>query len=144
MRKMMLAAAMVGAVGLLAGCSSGPKTVEVVVTNMAYKSKQIVLKQGETVRLVLNNRDKVFHDISIETIPIDVIAATAAPENAGHSHGDKEPDLHVAANPGEKGWIEFIPQETGTYHFICKEEGHLEKGMEGTLIVTADGKAPKQ
>jgi uncharacterized cupredoxin-like copper-binding protein len=142
MKKWMLALAAVSLMGVLAGCSKGPKTVEIEVKNMAFSAKEIALKTGVPVRLVLNNKDTVTHDLSVDTIPVTITAQTKNPE--GHAHeGEKEPDLHLGAKAGEKGWVEFTPTAEGTYTFYCTVDGHKESGMQGTLVVTADGKLPK-
>lgn len=136
MKRWVLGLAVAASVGLLAGCSSGPKTVELTLREMSFNKKEITLKQGETVRLVLNNRDKEVHDWNIDVIPVDVLALTANPESS-HTHAsEREPDLHVSVEPGEKGWVEFTPLEAGTYTFYCTVDGHRsDHGMEGKLII---------
>jgi uncharacterized cupredoxin-like copper-binding protein len=135
MKRWVLAGVMVASSGLLAGCSSGPKTVEIEVNEMAFSKKEIALKAGVPVRLVLINKDKEVHDLSVDTIPVDVTAQTANPD--GHTHAEgKEPDLHVSVKPGEKGWVEFTPTQGGTYTFYCTVAGHRDHGMEGTLVVS--------
>jgi uncharacterized cupredoxin-like copper-binding protein len=135
MKRWVLAGVMVASSGLLAGCSSGPKTVEIEVNEMAFSKKEIALKAGVPVRLVLINKDKEVHDLSVDTIPVDVTAQTADPD--GHTHSEeKEPDLHVSVKPGAKGWVEFTPTQGGTYTFYCTVSGHRDHGMEGTLVVS--------
>lgn len=136
MKKLILAGLMVAALGVLAGCSSGPKTIQIEAKNMAFNTNKITLKTGVPVKLVFVNKDQVVHDLSIDTIPVDVTAQTENPD--GHDHAGKEPDLHVSAKPGQKGWIEFTPTADGTYTFYCTVNGHKEHGMAGTLVVAAN------
>lgn len=139
MKKWMLAVAAVVSLGILAGCARGPKTIEIEVKNMAFSKRAIALKTGVPVRLVLNNKDKVTHDLSVDTIPVDITAQTKNPDNHTHDdEGGKEPDLHIGAEPGEKGWVEFTPTAAGTYTFYCTVDGHRVAGMEGTLVVSAE------
>lgn len=134
MNKWVLAGVVAASISVLVGCSSSPKTVQVEIKNMAFSTKQIDLQAGVPVKLVLVNHDKEVHDLSVETIPVDITAQTADPE--GHVHTDgKEPDLHVAVKPGDKGWVEFTPTAAGTYSFYCSVPGHKASGMEGTLVV---------
>lgn len=135
MKRSMLGLAMVAAVGLLAGCSSNPNEVELTLRDMSFSKKEFSFKQGVQSKLILNNRDKLVHDFNIEIIPVDVIALTANPESSHEHSSEREPDLHVSVEPGEKGWVEFIPLEAGTYTFYCTVEGHRMAGMEGTLII---------
>lgn len=133
MKRWALATILVATVGLLAGCG-GPKTVTIKLQDMSFNTKKIELRAGVLTRIVLDNRDKVTHDLSVDTIPVDVTAATESA--AGHSHEEgKEPDLHVSVAAGEKGWVEFTPLEAGTFTFYCTVDGHRDHGMEGTLVV---------
>jgi uncharacterized cupredoxin-like copper-binding protein len=137
MKKWVLAAALVALTGVLGGCSSGPETVEIEIENMAFSTKEITLKTGVPVRLVLVNNDVVTHDLSVDIIAVDITAQTANPDD--HAHKDeKEPDLHVGAKPGETGWVEFTPTADGTYTFYCTVPGHKEAAMEGTLVVSSN------
>lgn len=121
--------------GLLAGCSSGPKKVTVTVKNMAFNTKTIKVKAGRPVRLTLINKDtKDIHDLSVEEIPVYIVSEEA--EDHSHDSTVKEPDLHVSAQPNSEGVLEFIPTVPGTYTFICTVPGHEMAGMTGTLIVT--------
>lgn len=134
MKKWMLGAAMMAAVAMLTGCGGGPKTVKIEAQHMKFSKTEISLKAGETVKLLLVNKDTEIHDFTVDLIPVDVIAQTASPE--AHTHSDEdEPDLHVAAAAGAKGWVEFTPMEPGTYTFYCSVSGHAGMGMEGRLIV---------
>ncbi len=143
MKRWTLGVGMVATVAVLAGCSlgGGPKTVEIQLKDMAFSKKEIALKAGAPVKLVLNNKDTMLHDFSIDEIHISSGTEAVTDE---HSHGDrKEPDLHVSAKPGEKTAIIFTPNEAGEYVYYCTVEGHSMAGMKGTLYVTADGKMPK-
>lgn len=142
MKRWMLALAAAASLSLLTGCSlGGPKTVTIDVKEMAYAKQAIVLKAGQPVELVLVNNDTEVHDLSVDTIPITAGTEAAAADD--HDHGGKNPDLHVSAKPGQKRTLRFTPIEEGTYIFYCTVPGHLEHGMQGTLVVSATGKAPK-
>lgn len=144
MKKWMLAVAMVASIGVMTGCSigSGKQTVKIEIKNMAFDKKEIAVKAGVPVELVLINKDTVVHDLSVDTI--DITVGTEAPDDGhDHEHGKKQPDLHVSARPGKKGTVIFTPLKEGTYTFYCTVEGHEMAGMKGTLVVSADGKLPK-
>lgn len=134
MKRWMLGLALVASASMLAGCGKSGE-VEMVLRDMSFSKKEITFKQGETSRLTLNNRDKVVHDFNVDIIPVDVIALTINPESSHEHSSEREPDLHVSVEAGEKGWVEFIPLEAGTYTFYCTVDGHRMAGMEGTLII---------
>lgn len=121
---------------IVAGCggsaSKGPATtVEVKAEAMTWATKEIKLTKNQPVKLVLNNQDSVTHDFVIDKIPAKVEHS----EGADHGHSAKKADLHVAAEAGKQGTVEFTPTKPGTYTYYCTEPGHKEAGMTGTLIV---------
>ena len=74
---------------------------------------EITVKKGEKVKITFINTGNVQHDF--------VIA-----------------DLGVATkriNPGDEDTVEFTPDESGQFGFICSVGNHEEQGMTGTLIV---------
>jgi uncharacterized cupredoxin-like copper-binding protein len=130
--------ATVGAVvllGVLFGCSSGSsasvETVRLTTEHMAFSTKEIRVMKGTPINLVLTNKDTTLHDFSIDKIPAKVKQAH------GSAHGDHgaEPVVHVAADAGKSGSVEFTPTQAGTYTFYCTVPGHKDAGMEGKLIV---------
>lgn len=125
----------VALVSVLAGCSgSGNKgameTIGLNAGNMAFESKEITLEKGKTYKLVLNNRDSVEHDFSVDTIPV-------TKQKEGHSHhgAANKAALHVHSGAGKSEAIEFTPTEAGTYTFYCTVAGHKDAGMVGQVTV---------
>lgn len=123
-------------IGIVAGCasSSGEEaatTLDVITESMAFTSKEITLEKGKLVKLVLNNKDAVLHDFSIDKIGVKVKEA----EGAEHNEQSKAPDLHVAADAGKTGTVEFTLTAPGTYTYYCTVPGHKDAGMSGTLTV---------
>lgn len=124
----------------LAGCagkagvetaSADTQQVEVTAAGMAFAPKEIQVGKGKPVRLALVNRDHVLHDFSIAQMP----ATAKKASGDDHAHG-KEPDIHIAANAGKTGVLEFTPTRPGDYTFYCTVAGHKEAGMAGTLTVS--------
>jgi uncharacterized cupredoxin-like copper-binding protein len=136
MRKWLVVVVAVVSVTLVSGCSSreagGEATVlNLTTTGMAFTPKDLSLDVGKAVKLVFKNEDSVLHDLSIDTI------AVSKKVEKGDKHNDhgKEPDLHVAADAGKTGTVEFTPKAVGTYTFYCTVPGHKDAGMVGTLTV---------
>lgn len=128
-------------VGILAGCSAGaPKassqaeTVNVEASAMAFSVKEIKVKKGTPVTLVLNNKADVLHDFSIDKLPATVGEAHGA-SHEGHGSQAGTTAVHVAADPGKSGSVQFTPTEPGIYTYYCTVEGHKDSGMVGKLIV---------
>lgn len=126
-------------VGVLAGCSSGSgsanstttaETVELKATNMAFSTKEITVKKGAPVKVVLNNEDSLLHDFSVDKLPAKLKESKG--DDHAHSSGSA---VHVAADAGKTGSVEFTPTEAGTYTFYCTVPGHKDSGMVGKLIV---------
>lgn len=135
--------------GILSACSnstsaedakSPTKVLTLAATDIAYDIPVIEAKTGQLVRLTLNNDGLLEHDFSIVHLPL--IGEVAGDEThtegeEGHdmSGMEEEPDVHVAAMPGESNTISFTPAEPGEYEYYCTVPGHREAGMYGKLNV---------
>ncbi len=89
------------------------KEITIEAGEFKFAPSAITVKKGEKVKLTFKNTGKFPHDY--------VIA-----------------DLNVATkviNPGEVDMIEFTPDKTGEFTFICGVGNHEEQGMTGTLTV---------
>lgn len=88
---------------------------EVTVEGREFKltPSEITVKKGEKVKLTFKNTGNSTHDFTIA-------------------------ELNVATKriqPGEQETIEFTPEKSGEFKFICSVGNHEEQGMTGTLIV---------
>lgn len=78
-----------------------------------FTPSEITVKKGGKVKLTFKNAG---------TFPHDYVIA----------------DLGVTTKriqPGEQETVEFTPQNSGEFKFICSVGGHEEQGMVGTLTV---------
>lgn len=72
--------------------------------------------------------------------PITVILTSVG---GGHSFAiDKLKIESREAEKGESVVFEFTVEEAGTYEFYCAHGSHKEKGMTGTLAITAEDQKP--
>ncbi len=100
------------------GATTSPSAMsgsEITVEGSEFKltPSKITVKKGEKVKLTFKNAGKFPHDYVIS-------------------------ELNVATkriNPGETDTVEFTPEKTGEFKFICSVGNHEEQGMVGTLIV---------
>jgi plastocyanin len=111
---------------VVAGCGGGDRpgrtvtapaggAVRVVAKEYSFDPSTIVMKQPGTLRLTLDNRGSLAHDIKVEKDG-RVIGGTP-PFPAGES---RSASVRLAS---------------GTYEFICTVGDHAELGMKGTLKV---------
>ncbi len=111
---------------VVAGCGGGDRpgrtvtapaggAVRVVAKEYSFDPSTIVMKQPGTLRLTLDNRGSLAHDIKVEKDG-RVIGGTP-PFPAGET---RSASVRLAS---------------GTYEFICTVGDHAELGMKGTLKV---------
>lgn len=141
MKKWVLSSAAALSILALAGCGSGasggktgeaPREVKIVNNAMAFDTKEIALTKGQPVKLVLENKDGMLHDFSVEQMPVSEKKEASAGE---HGHSQNKLTVHVSADAGKTGSVEFTPTKSGTYAYYCTVPGHRDAGMEGKIIV---------
>lgn len=101
--------------------------------SMRFMPDTITVKEGETVRFVVNNKGRMLHEMVIGTAQElrEHAALMAKFPNMVHD----EPYLtHV--EPGKSGEILWNFNRAGAFEFACLITGHYEAGMRGTLTVT--------
>lgn len=88
---------------------------EITVEGNEFKltPSEITVKKGEKVKITFINTGNVQHDFVISGLGV----ATKR------------------INPGQTDSVEFTPDESGQFGFICSVGNHEELGMIGTLIV---------
>ncbi len=79
---------------------------------MRFGQKEIRLKVGETVTIVLDNNDHYAHSFDTDDL-----------------------DVHVAMPANRQATATFTATEPGVFEFYCDIPGHTQAGMVGTLIV---------
>jgi uncharacterized cupredoxin-like copper-binding protein len=99
---------------------------------MRFTPAHIVVKRGETVRLVATNRGAVLHELVLGT-PDDLSRhAEMMRKWPGMAH-DEAHMVHV--RPGKTGQIVWQFTEPGEFQFACLIPGHFEAGMVGRVTV---------
>jgi uncharacterized cupredoxin-like copper-binding protein len=99
----------------LAGCGEDEplQAVTLVGTEMAFAPADVSIASG-TVVLRLRNEGRGFHEVAVE--------------QQGRALG------RTSAPPGRSAVLE-LDLEPGRYELACREPGHYESGMRGTLRV---------
>jgi plastocyanin len=93
--------------------NTGALQIDVTGTEFAFSPPTITVKAGKPVRLVFKNMGQYPHNLAI-------------------------PDLDIytkTIQPGQQDAVEFTPNKTGSYAFLCTVPGHADQGMRGTLVV---------
>lgn len=93
MAMVVLGAILVSSIGISAKQGAAPRRIEIDASKYSYSPKEITLKKGETVVLVLSSED-VTHGLKIKEFGIKVEAkkghpeeVTVTPTKAGHFEG---------------------------------------------------------
>lgn len=115
---------------------------------MAFDKKVLYATAGQTVEIVLDNRDQMPHNLvvirpgSLDAFGKMVDSFLKNPDAAKSGYVPKSRYLLGATDmlePGTKGSIIFkIPDEPGRYPYVCTFPGHWRM-MQGVIIVNAPG-----
>lgn len=105
----------------------------VIASEWGFGPANIILQQGEEVRLVLQNDGAILHNLKVDNLDVEVIEEIST----GGFSGDEE-TLFVGADSDDVGLLTFIPLEPGEYEFFCTIANHRQLGMEGLLTVEQD------
>ena len=99
---------------------------------MRFTPAELVVRRGETVKLVATNKGQVLHEMVLGT----------ADELRKHAEVMKKfPDMehdepHMAhVKPGKTGEIVWQFTKAGRFQFACLIPGHFEAGMVGNVTV---------
>ncbi len=93
--------------------ATAPQSVKVAAKEFAYEPKEIKVKAGQPVRILLENKGVIEHDLVIEKLNVKT----------------------QLLKPGARAELTFTPKAKGRYLIYCSVPGHKEAGMTGTLVV---------
>jgi cytochrome c oxidase subunit II len=91
--------------------AEGAREIEVAARSFEFDPDEIRASVGEDLAIVLTSED-IEHDFQIDEL-----------------------DAHIPVRSGGTNTGGFNAGEAGRYTFWCTVDGHLEAGMEGTLVV---------
>jgi uncharacterized cupredoxin-like copper-binding protein len=111
------------------------RTIQIAMTDdMRFTPSSIDVKEGETVRFVVQNKGKVLHETVIgDKKTLDEHAALM--QKFPTMEHDEPYMAHVAA--GKKGELVWKFNRAGDFHFACLIPGHYQAGMVGKIKVSA-------
>jgi len=110
--------------------AQGSRSVQIEMSEFAFRPAIIHLQAGESVRLLLVNRGQLAHQF--ETGYLRTVSTTVV----GAGIRIDAPGLEFARlDPGAALTVAFVPQRKGRFSFACTIEGHREAGMVGIIDV---------
>jgi uncharacterized cupredoxin-like copper-binding protein len=108
--------------------------------NMRFNPARLSIKQGETIRFVVQNSGKIKHEMVLGT-PEELKEHYAMMmKMPGMEHADAN---KVSVDPGQTGEIVWRFSKTGKVDFACLQPGHYDAGMKGLVTVARGGAGAK-
>ena len=108
--------------------------------NMRFSPSRIRVREGDTVRFVIENHGRLLHEMVIGTRQVLDEHAQMMMKFPNMEH-DEPHMAHVGA--GKRGSIIWTFNRPGNFDFACLIAGHYQAGMRGSIKVTpAKGARP--
>jgi len=119
--------------GIAAEAKQARRSISVTMSDkMRFSPERIMVKQGETVRLLIRNEGVLLHEFVLGTRTELDKHAELMQKFPDMAH--EEPYMtHVA--PGQTGEIVWTFNRAGEFDFACLIAGHYQAGMVGKVIV---------
>lgn len=120
--------------GIAGQASDVRRTITLQMTDdMRFSPAHLEVRQGETVRLRVENRGQLKHEIVLGTPQTLDEHAAMMLKHPGMEHGAP----HMAhVDPGKAGELVWRFNRPGNFDFACLIAGHYQAGMRGTITVT--------
>ena len=110
------------------------RTITLRMTDdMRFTPDHITVQQGETLRLRVENKGQILHEVVLGT-PARLGEHTQLMVKFPTMEHDEPYMAHVA--PGKTGDLLWQFNRAGNFDFACLIAGHFQAGMRGTLTVT--------
>ena len=101
--------------------------------DMRFTPNHFSVKQGETVRLRVENKGQIMHEVVLGTTESLQEHADLMLKFPEMEH-DEPYMAHVA--PAKREDLVWTFNRAGTFDFACLIAGHFQAGMRGTFTVT--------
>ena len=101
-----------------------------------FSFNEVLGEPGANPTIEANVGDKLIINVLHDGVSFHSFGIT--PQTEGISPLVEGTEIGTATAPltrGQSGTIEFVPNEPGTYYYICTVAGHREQGMVGEIIV---------
>jgi len=133
MKKILTLSMMMLALLLTACGNSGAATkINFTMTDFAFSPGELTIPAGQKITLHITHDGTVEHNFIVMKYGTD---AGEMFDEADKANVLWEMDLQ----PGDSKTVVFTaPEQPGTYQILCGMPGHMQSGMVGKLIVTAE------
>lgn len=119
--------------GIAGDAKSVNRTITLVMDDaMRFTPNAITVKQGETVRFVVQNKGKLLHEMVIGT-RAELESHAAMMMKFPNMEHDEPYMAHVSA--GKAGNLIWTFNKAGEFDFACLVAGHYQAGMTGKITV---------
>ncbi len=108
------------------------RSIEVVMTEMAFEPELIEVKRGEQVRFVIRNAGKEDHEFMLATLKENLKHAELMKKHPHMEHADPN---GVRLAPNQSAEIVWKFTKAGTFDYSCLIEDHRDLGMSGKVVV---------
>lgn len=110
------------------------RTITLLMSDdMRFTPDRIAVRQGETVRLRIQNKGQLLHELVIGT-PAEL--AAHAEQMLKHPAMEHDEPYMTHVKPGQRGEIIWTFNRAGQFEFACLIAGHFQAGMKGRITVT--------
>lgn len=125
--------------GIAADAKAVKRTIAISMDdNMRFSPDNFEVKQGEVVKLVIQNKGNMLHEMVIGT-KAELEEHAAQMLKFPNMEHDAPYMVHV--KPGTKGEIIWSFNRAGDFDFACLIAGHYQAGMVGKIKVVGDAKS---
>lgn len=120
--------------GIAGDAKKAKRTITVSMADtMRFTPEKILVKQGETVKIVMQNKGRILHEFVIGTQKVLDEHAALMVKFPNMEH-DEPYMAHVP--PGKSGTIIWTFNRAGEFDFACLIAGHYSAGMKGKISVS--------
>jgi len=112
------------------------RTITVAIEDLEYDLKNLTVKNGETIRFIIVNKDETEHEFTLGTAEMQAEdrAKMAKQSDAGESMQMTEPNA-VSVGSLETKELIWKFEGPGKIEFDCNVPGHYEAGMTGDIMI---------
>lgn len=116
--------------------SMAGRTIKVNMEDLAYDLKDLNVKDGETIRFIIINKDETEHEFTLGTAEMQAADRKAMAEQADHGES-MEMSIPNSVMVGELETKELVWKfkGPGKIEFACNIPGHYEAGMHGEIMI---------
>jgi uncharacterized cupredoxin-like copper-binding protein len=108
------------------------RTIEIVMSEMAYEPSSIAVKRGEQIRFVIRNAGFEDHEFLLATTKENLDHAEMMKK---HRHMKHEEPNGVTLAPNKSADLLWKFTKAGTFEYSCLIPDHREHGMIGRVTV---------